>query len=336
MISIVPKWQSEFLSGGESVFHVKLEVCRRSVELLVNVIDSYMDDKHGLQIEIDLSPVSSSFAFLEDFDIYCDLEIDQLVSRGSSDIRNRMKSILTSISSKYIRDRQKYFDTYIDMSLEMLDLSKIPKEDVTLWCWNERSIKLVLIEIPFITNADSTTPELQYLVSVVRDDMPTLCIVLNSAAEKFEVFLRSSKQGASISKLIEFPKITIDFLLGNYISDLRSQFSVTWRFRKSYIEELSRLCCVTEFQPTDFSFVSLLIRLKHNKLFTLFVSTIRISGPFPKFPPVLTVYDLQSSSIVLVEQSEFPWDSKDSAKCLACKTLLFICNMMKEKTFSVK
>ena len=76
----------------------------------------------------------------------------------------------------------------------------------------------------------------------------------------------------------------------------------------------------------------------------MFLVNIKILAKFPKETPVITIYDLQSSSIILVEQCQLQWWNNDNSdgsedddmKRLAAKTVVFICDLMNERAFPDK
>jgi len=171
-----------------------------------------------------------------------------------------------------------------------------------------------------------------YLIDALGDNQPKFAITLDCLNKSFSLNIQSNTH-KNLLKIIDIPKFNSDTLLVDALALVREQFINAWSKKKLYIEELTRIACVTEFNPVDFSFASLLIRLKYNKLFTLFLVNIRIAAVFPKHSPVLTIYDLQSSSIIMVESSEFAWNSSDAIEVLARKTVLFICNLMNSRAF---
>lgn len=286
---------------------------------------------------LDLTPVMSSFSSLKSFDPYVDLDIETLTSEegGAYDFESIAIDIMNKITEKNMKNHLRNCDSFVRKNLEMIGSDDLKAGH--LWYWQEGGkLDLTLVEVPILNPTANSSADMQYLFDMLADDRPYFSIILNSATKRFEVSFKTSSTFSSLAKFVDFPKPTADMLLSKYLADLRKQFIETWRFRKEYIEELCRLCCVTEFQPIDFSFASILIRLKYNKLFTLFMVKIRISGSFPKYPPVLTIYDLQSSSILLLESADFIWNPSDSINTLASKTILFICNVMNERAFAVK
>jgi len=344
MISRFASIESFPSSGyGEKGYRLKLELCRRTIAFNMKIFHS-----EDTKVAFDMTPLMESMIPLQNFDPYLDLDIENILSACNEKTETEGKSnasinlfdtvttyILSSITKMYVKNPRKHFDPWIEVNLEMIGVAL---NEGHLWRWTEGSSDLTLIEVPMLLqlHTDESFADLQYLFDAIGDDQPFFSIVLNSTSKRFEVSLKTSTKLSPLAKAIEFPKPKVDTLLLSYLTMMRTQFVQAWRSRKQYIEELRRLCCVTEFQPLDFSFASLLIRLKYNKVCTIFLATVRISGPFPKNPPTLTIYDLLSSSILLFESADFSWDPNDNINTLAANTVLFICKMMNERIFSIK
>ena len=341
-------------SSLESTGTLELRNCDRSIAIQLNSF-VFEDGTSGF----DITPSESLYMHLQGFNIYSDFELSSILTENITE-QEAVARISTGLASAIHHQCIKcpmLTNPFVDLCLSMIG-NDVINSHATLWCWKEGNDRQVLIEFPIITpqtdapSSSSSNTSLDYFVDLFGQDLPHICIVLKVEKENFEVTIRNSRKFSSLEKLFELPPITRDTLLSDYLNNIRWQFQQNLLNRKEYVEELGKIACCPEFNAIDFSFASLLIRLKYNKLFTMFLVNIKILPKFPRVPPVITIYDLQSSSIILVEQNQLQWwtvsgssgdnfsgnnvGKESDMKQLATKTVIFICDLMNERAFPDK
>ena len=320
---------------------LRLTCCGRSVECQLNVWkngDNYTWD-------YDLTPLPSFAALYGYFNFYTDFDLCKVDLMGISedcDGKDRVKLIVDRISSNlnlaiYSKCMKCgiWANPYVDLCWSMIGDEKT-KDQALVWCWMESESQLILIEIPLFVESASFSN--QYFLDTFEHDKPLLQIVIDIEAERFEVSLKptDAHKFSTLASLIKLPPVSADTLLGDYLEKVRMGFIQSLLDRKVFVEELSKISCISEFNPVDFSFVSILVRLRCNKLFTLFLVYIRIqSSKFPKFPPVVTIHDLVSSNIILVENGDLEtvWKESDSMRIRVTKMFILICDLMNARAF---
>ena len=334
-------------SSLESTGTLELRNCNHSVAIQLNSF-IFEDGTSGF----DITPSESFLTNLEGFDLYSNFELFNILSANITE-QEAVACISIELAGAINQQCMKsstLANPFVELCLSMIG-SDVINNHANLWCWKEANEKLVLIELPIIApegegqSSSSSSASMDYFLDVLGQDMPRICIVLNVEKENFEISFQNSSKLNNLEKFIDLPATTRETLLGDHLDNIRRQFQQKLLYRKEYVEELGKIACCPEFNAIDFSFVSLLIRLKYKKLFTMFLVNMKILPKFPMVPPVMTIYDLQSSSIILVEQSQLHWWSDDSnysnhgsnreydIKRLATKTVVFICDLMNERAF---
>jgi len=313
---------------GEENYRIKIGICNKSVEC---VLTRWKEDGNNV---IDLIPILNTFENLEEFNPYVDLNLESINLNSDFDVNKIVKNINQLITKKYSNKAPAY-SSYVELSFEMIGQENL--ENSIIWEWHEGSKHYLLIEFPICSKKNlNNSNDIEYFLDILPHNQPNFCITFEKHKESFELGINPGMY-KNLTKYLEIPKITHEKLLGDVLDKVRLQFLSNWTKKKIFIEQLCEICCVTEFNAIDFSFASILIRLKFKKLFTLFLVNIRIVNKFPSNPPVITIYDLQSSSIILVDSSELVWNHEaDSVPLLARKTIIFICNLMNRRAFPEK
>jgi hypothetical protein len=76
-----------------------------------------------------------------------------------------------------------------------------------------------------------------------------------------------------------------------------------WAVRKEFIEELSRVAAVLEFDAVDFSYVVIAVRIKRGQLCTLCTVDYRLQATFPETKPLMSTFDLQTGTSTVLDSS---------------------------------
>lgn len=81
------------------------------------------------------------------------------------------------------------------------------------------------------------------------------------------------------------------------------QIADKWMFRKRFVEELSRIAAVIEFDAFDFSHIVIGVRLRRGQLCTVCTADIRLTAGFPMSLPLISIYDLLTSTSTVLNAS---------------------------------
>jgi hypothetical protein len=85
----------------------------------------------------------------------------------------------------------------------------------------------------------------------------------------------------------------------------------TWGVRRRFVTELQRISSVAEFDPVDFSYASVSLRLTRDKVFILAMVDLRLPPLFPAAPALLLIHDLLSGASFPLP---LPLDSKSNTQ----------------------
>ena len=164
----------------------------------------------------------------------------------------------------------------------------------------------VVMEFPLLDKSRLHVPELEYLAHVLQASRPSLhaTVTLTSShiAQSNSFF---SKPSLHFSKLPYLPNLRhvplpswdgSSTTLFDFLPAVEQSIADTWGRRKRFVSELQQIAAVVEFDPVDFSFVSLSLRLTRNKHFILSIVDLRIPALFPSAPILLQIHDLLSGS----------------------------------------
>jgi len=203
----------------------------------------------------------------------------------------------------------------------------------------------VVVEFPLLHLDTLSVPELEYLVRFVASSCPEpITLVMsssdvsmsNSFAHKPElVFPRNHLPNL---RHIVLPNWDSSNTLYDYLPAIEQRIADTWGERKRFVSELQQVAAVVEFDPVDFSFVSLSMRLTRNKHFILSIVDLRIPSQFPTAPILLLVHDLLSGSSYPLENkstisSPSFFSSSWSAERKAREFFLALCEEIESMAF---
>jgi len=102
---------------------------------------------------------------------------------------------------------------------------------------------------------------------------------------------------------------TDDMSLFDRCNNIVRKMADKWSARKQFIEELSRIAAVLEFDALDFSFVVIAVRIKRGQLCTLCTVDYRLQSTFPETKPLMSIYDLQTGTSTVMDASNGHKDS---------------------------
>lgn len=171
-------------------------------------------------------------------------------------------------------------------------------------CDNGGSAVHVVVEFPLLAEGRLHCAELEYLLHVVSSLRPpvdiTLCLSSDDLALPSSFSTRPSlllpRQHLHHLRHLILPSWDANSTLYDYLPALEESIALSWGHRKRFVSELQQIAAVVEFDPVDFSFVSLSLRLTRNKHFILSIVDLRIPAQFPSSPILLLIHDLLSGS----------------------------------------
>jgi Brain and reproductive organ-expressed protein (BRE) len=129
---------------------------------------------------------------------------------------------------------------------------------------------------------------------------------------------------------VPYSKHEEDANIFELLSQIETALLANWRKRKAFVQELVKLSASLEYDAIDFSYISIAVRLKRNKLITLCSIEFRLGADFPQELPKIAFVDLMNSQshVVIVDTSSWDpslWTTADGAgamsKLLLSKTI---------------
>lgn len=167
----------------------------------------------------------------------------------------------------------------------------------------------VVVEFPLLEESRLTAPELEYLVQFMEASCPPIKISFTSSD-------LSMSNSFSTKPTLVFPKNHLPNLrhitlpnwdpastLYDFLPAVEQRIVETWGVRKKFVSELQRISAVVEFDPVDFSRVSVSLRLTRNKHFILCIVDLRLPVTFPSSPIIVLIHDALSGASYPLESS---------------------------------
>jgi hypothetical protein len=160
----------------------------------------------------------------------------------------------------------------------------------------------VVVEFPLLDKSRLSVPELEYLVQFMTASCPPVTVMLSSSdlslSSSFNTkpSLHFPKQHLPNLRHIHLPNWDSNSTLYDFLPAVEQTIADTWGTRKRFVTELQQISSVVEFDPVDFSYVSLSLRLTRNKHFILSIVDLRIPPHFPSAPILLLMHDLLSGA----------------------------------------
>ena len=210
------------------------------------------------------------------------------------------------------------------------------------------SIPHLSVEFPLLQKNRLCVPELEYLIQFISETCPTPIYVLLTSTDISLSNSFNSKPGLQFPKEnlpnlrnIALPNWDSSSTLYDYLPAVEQRIADTWGLRKKFVSELQQLAAVVEFDPVDFSFVSIAMRLTRHKHFILSIVDLRISGNFPTSPILLMVHDLLSGTSYPLESkrtisSTSFFSSSWTAERMAREYFLALCEEVETMAFGAE
>ena len=209
-------------------------------------------------------------------------------------------------------------------------------EDVTMVMYSDDVTKL-LVEFPLLNKSRLSIPQLEYLLDVTESDPIMLGISFTFSASNDSTTTDISinfPRTMPCSKAMDIPRWNPDTMLFDYLPMLENRIFAGWFSRHSFVQELQRIAAVIEFDPIDFSFVSFVLRLKQNNLFTVCAVEIRLNS-FPSLAPLLALYDMQTTFTTPIKLSSVKYNNTWSPERSAREMFIVANSLIQEQAFGV-
>jgi hypothetical protein len=179
--------------------------------------------------------------------------------------------------------------------------------------------KKIMCQFPLFNKDGIRNSELDYLYDIIAEtpiyvSMTISLGISNNAAAVDSILIFPPSM--SCSKAIDFPRRMPDndnFDIYEYISQVEKKFTASWTSRKAFVAELQRIASVIEIDANDFSFVVILLRMKHENMYTLCTVEFRLHCNFPSVIPLASLHDLQNSFSTPIDTSSIKTSSIGTA-----------------------
>jgi hypothetical protein len=153
----------------------------------------------------------------------------------------------------------------------------------------------LFLEFPLLEQSRLSYPQLEYLADITCSQ-PIFIQLTSSNLDSESSFTDTPSLAIPstlpLSRQITLPSWSKDTLLFDYIHSIERLFLQSWYPRQLFIYHLQSLCAVLEFDPIDFSTVTVALKLSKNKMTIVCTVEIQIPFQFPQAPLGLLVQDL--------------------------------------------
>jgi hypothetical protein len=253
---------------------------------------------HSDKCQFDVTPVISSFDAVS-YNPYEAINLAQLFDNigGEQDIEFGLKNIVKVLVGAFLEDQSGKISIVPKSNRSEFIfgmLETIP--DVSYLILKGGS--QILVQFPLLHASRLTHTDMKYLIDATSCQ-PIEIVLDSSNVESEESFLTSPRlvfpPNLPCSRQILLPDWNRDTMLFDYISDVETKLWLSLKYRKCFTEELQKIAAVVTFDPLDYSFVSIALRLSKNKMAVVCTVDIRIPGNFPSSPLPLLVHDLQQN-----------------------------------------
>eukprot|EP01041_Mallomonas_annulata_P011761 gene11761-24661_t len=321
--------------SGETSYHLKAYICSKLFEWIINI---ETDSENLLNSSIDVTPLSM-LAFSDlNYDPYS--VRDNILTLcpqldGKYDINLAGNILIEHIIRSQSTILQSIKNERFLLNLEMLHTIR----NVTIIPFNEeynhQIHTKVYVQFKLLEKQRLTSIELEYLADVTETNPIYINIAFllgnnNALSADTHIFFPPTMP---CSKFIEIPKWTSDTIILDYLLEIESRLAGSWTARRLFLEELQRIAAVVEFDPIDFSFVSIAIRLKLNKVFAVCTVEMRLSHTFPSTAPLLAIFDLQTAFSSVIESTAMKYSSSWGAERAARELFLLSCDIVHTQAF---
>ena len=319
--------RGDFLSLNATVSAI---ICRLKFDWFVSVSEGYLDVTPVLKtfenvrydayhVGTKLFKVKPDNDGIYDLSKVADLLVDDFLSQQSISI-NRLSNIggneKTDFAVGIFRDIR----------------------NVAMILLNDENTKMIF-EFPLLSSESNQNSDSEYLYDVTESDPiivnVELTIIRNTFTVMYKVMIPKSMP---CSKNIDFPKnsnknLTDDNELIDLIPSIESKILKSWRSRKLFIEELKQISAVLEYDAIDFSYVSIVLRMKYNNMYTICTIEFRISHFFPAAIPLMSLHDLQNAFSTPIDTSSVKVTKNNSPVRLARELLLLCGTVISQQAF---
>jgi hypothetical protein len=188
----------------------------------------------------------------------------------------------------------------------------------------------IIAEFPLLHSSRLSCIDLDYLIDVTENNPIRITVTcsLNTTTQYLSTPYLIFPPTMTSSKYIELPQYKNDMLLFDYVTLIEHKLYTNWNKRKLFIQELQNISTVIEFDPIDFSYVAICIKLTKDKLFVLCTVEIRLSDGFPISAPLLVVNDIQNSGSYPLENISLKINNSWSCERMAREYFIHICQQI--------
>mmetsp|Transcript_5506 Transcript_5506/g.5684 ORF Transcript_5506/g.5684 Transcript_5506/m.5684 type:complete len:347 (+) Transcript_5506:213-1253(+) len=317
----------------ESRFHIKANICEKKFEWIV----------YDYQDTLDVTPLPNFFSSII-YDPYS-VSLRNKVFGVPSIERNIY--VLSKIIIEDLLDSQRGTLHTTENARLLLNIEMVNTMNniIVLPCYEEkentRHLSRVSLQFPLLHKSRLSSPELEYLIDVTENHPIQIIIHFLLTPQDFNSFTTECTlifpSTMILSKTIHtsdnLPKWTSDMLISDYLLAVESKLTYSWSSRRGFMEELRRIAAVVEFDPVDFSFISIVLRQKLGKRYVVCTVEIRFSSSFPNTAPYLTIYDLQTTYSTPIDSNTVKYSSHWSTQRAAREIFLQSCELVHKQAF---
>ena len=307
-----------------------------SLSLCNNIFKWYIDYNERKRT-FDVTPDISSFGNISynPYDVIDKVPLYDLLEDKNERIQDRVEDILHVLVGSFLADQSEKISILpksvrSEFIFGMLEAIR----DVSYLILAGGS--QVLVQFPLLHQDRLNEVDLQYALEATCNH-PIEIILDSGKIDRDDSFLVEPKlvfpASFPCSRGVGLPSWGPDSMLFDYIADVERRIATALCYRRAFTQELQRIAAVVDFDPLDFSFVSVALRLTQKKMAVICTADIRLPPSFPAAAPQLLVHDLQQDCDYSVEGNTCEDKQMLYAERRACETYIHICDKIYELAF---